>query len=228
MGKKLTDLTERTATANTDLLHVNSGGTDYKESKANFTSDLAKEISFSTSSTLTSQIDALEPGGYYGFILSYGHQSATGMPYDVNFFISVQKYDANNCTVHAIARGASPRKWSISKANSWGSWIEDPSRSEITKILTKDAGYIGYRDFYKENIVISSNDGYSKICDVYNDANLPSGSFVLSFYVRGWSGSPGAISLLSGSDGRSIYVYCGKAGTIGSVSVRIWYVILWT
>jgi len=33
--KSLTDLSERTATANTDLLHVNSGGTDYKQTKAN-------------------------------------------------------------------------------------------------------------------------------------------------------------------------------------------------
>lgn len=34
----LPNLTERTATADTDLIHVNSGGTDYKETKANFLS----------------------------------------------------------------------------------------------------------------------------------------------------------------------------------------------
>ena len=136
----LPDLTQRTTTASGDLIHVNSGGTDYKQTKASFTSDLAKEISFSTSSTLTSQVDALSVGGYYGFIASYGHQTATGMPYDVNFFVTVQKYDSNNCTVHAIARGTNPRKWTINKANSWGSWIEDPSRDEISALnnsLTK-------------------------------------------------------------------------------------------
>lgn len=133
-NQSLVDLTERTATADTDLIHVNSGGSDYKQTKANFTSDLAKEISFSTSSTLTSQVDALSVGGYYGFIASYGHQSATGMPYDVNFFVTVQKYDSNNCTVHAIARGTNPRKWTINKANSWGNWIEDPSRDEISAL----------------------------------------------------------------------------------------------
>lgn len=40
----LPNLTERTATANTDLIHVNSGGTDYKETKANFLSDVNSSI----------------------------------------------------------------------------------------------------------------------------------------------------------------------------------------
>lgn len=41
----LPNLTERTATANSDLIHVNSGGTDYKETKANFLSDVNSSIS---------------------------------------------------------------------------------------------------------------------------------------------------------------------------------------
>lgn len=40
----LPNLTERTATANSDLIHVNSGGTDYKETKANFLSDVNSSI----------------------------------------------------------------------------------------------------------------------------------------------------------------------------------------
>lgn len=40
----LPNLTERTATANSDLIHVNSGGTDYKETKANFLSDVNASI----------------------------------------------------------------------------------------------------------------------------------------------------------------------------------------
>ena len=35
-NKNLTDLTARTATADTDLIHVSSGGVDYKQTKANF------------------------------------------------------------------------------------------------------------------------------------------------------------------------------------------------
>ena len=40
----LPNLTERTATASSDLIHVNSGGTDYKETKANFLSDVNSSI----------------------------------------------------------------------------------------------------------------------------------------------------------------------------------------
>lgn len=43
-NQSLVDLTERTATADTDLIHVNSGGTDYKETKANFLSDVNSSI----------------------------------------------------------------------------------------------------------------------------------------------------------------------------------------
>lgn len=231
-NQSLVDLTERTATADSDLIHVNSGGSDYKQTKENFTSDLAKEISFSTSSTLTSQIDALSPGAYYGFILSYGHQTATGMPYDVNFFVNVQKYDSNNCTVHAIARGTNPRKWTINKANSWGSWIEDPSRDEITSLnnslanIRTNGQFLGYKDKYITNVSISYDNSYVSLGDVYNDFGIPSGAYVISFLIRGWSGSSGTLMLMAGSDGKTIYLMSNKAGTIGSITVRVWYAIL--
>lgn len=48
----LPNLTERTATASSDLIHVNSGGTDYKETKANFLSDVNSSIT-SLNSSLT-------------------------------------------------------------------------------------------------------------------------------------------------------------------------------
>lgn len=53
----LPNLTERTATANTDLIHVNSGGTDYKETKANFLSDVNSSIT-SLNNSLTKYYDA--------------------------------------------------------------------------------------------------------------------------------------------------------------------------
>lgn len=49
-NKSLTDLTARTATADSDLIHVNSGGTDYKETKANFLSNITSSISSINSS----------------------------------------------------------------------------------------------------------------------------------------------------------------------------------
>lgn len=52
----LPNLTERTATANSDLIHVNSGGTDYKETKANFLSDVNSSISALNNSLTNSSI----------------------------------------------------------------------------------------------------------------------------------------------------------------------------
>lgn len=76
-------LTERTATANSDLIHVNSGGTDYKETKANFLSDVNASINSLNNSLANSlvknpsnitsynEFDALATsGGFYAFRLS--------------------------------------------------------------------------------------------------------------------------------------------------------------
>lgn len=54
-NQSLTDLTERSATADTDLIHVNSGGTDYKETKANFLSNITSSIS-SINSSLSNKV----------------------------------------------------------------------------------------------------------------------------------------------------------------------------
>ena len=51
----LPNLTERTTTANSDLIHVNSGGTDYKETKANFLSDVNSSIT-SLNNSLTNSL----------------------------------------------------------------------------------------------------------------------------------------------------------------------------
>lgn len=55
-NKNLTDLTARTATAGSDLIHVNSGGTDYKETKANFLQDVNSSISSLNSSLANNSI----------------------------------------------------------------------------------------------------------------------------------------------------------------------------
>ena len=55
-NKNLTDLTARTATADSDLIHVNSGGTDYKETKANFLSNITSSISSINSSLTKSSV----------------------------------------------------------------------------------------------------------------------------------------------------------------------------
>lgn len=58
----LPNLTERTATANTDLIHVNSGGTDYKETKANFLSDVNSSIN-SLNNSLTQSLNFFKSSG---------------------------------------------------------------------------------------------------------------------------------------------------------------------
>lgn len=141
----LPNLTERTATANTDLIHVNSGGTDYKETKANFLNDV--------NSSITS---------------------------------------LNN---------------------------------SLTNIRT-NGQFLGYRDKYTTNISISFDNSYAKIGDVYDDFGVPSGAYIISFSIRGWSGASGTLMLMAGSDGKTIYVMSNKGGTIGSITVRVWYAIL--
>lgn len=44
MGKKLPALDERTATARSDLMLINSGGADFKETKENFLADVYSSI----------------------------------------------------------------------------------------------------------------------------------------------------------------------------------------
>jgi hypothetical protein len=92
----------------------------------------------------------------------------------------------------------------------------------LTSIKTLD-DFIGYKDRTVSNISISSDNGYASLGNVYTDWGLPSGAYVLGFYVRGWSVSPGTFSLASSSDGRVLYVISTKAGTIGQLTIRVWY-----
>ena len=92
----------------------------------------------------------------------------------------------------------------------------------LRSIQTLD-NFIGYKDRTISNISISSDNGYANLGDVYTNWGLPSGAYVLGFFVRGWSSAPGTFSLASSSDGKTLYTYCAKAGTIGYLSIRVWY-----
>jgi len=72
----LPNLTERTATANTDLIHVNSGGTDYKETKANFLSDVNSSIS-ALNNSLTKYYDT---GAYPDITIGSNHEASFDKP----------------------------------------------------------------------------------------------------------------------------------------------------
>lgn len=137
-NKSLTDLTARTATADSDLIHVNSGGTDYKETKANFSANLAKWVDFGNSSALTTQIDALAGDcAYEGLILSYGHQTETGVPINANFYVDVIKIasGAGRVKIYALNSSAKPVSYiNFKSGGAWQGWVQDPTRDEITSL----------------------------------------------------------------------------------------------
>ena len=97
-------------------------------------------------------------------------------------------------------------------------------KSGLTNVRTLN-GMFGYKDRTVSNIAISSDNGYAILGNVYSDWQIPANAYVIGFYVRGWSSSPGTFSLASSSDGRSIYVISTKAGTIGTLSIRVWYAL---
>lgn len=137
-NQSLVDLTERTATADTDLVHVNSGGSDYKQTKANFLKgDLYTTLSNSINIT-TSAESLPAPGTYFGYISSYSHQSATGMPENANFYIKIERIASTGyITIEAWnIDGAENSHYIKTKRNgTWeSSWTRLPSRSEINSL----------------------------------------------------------------------------------------------
>lgn len=135
-NKSLTDLTARTATADSDLLHINSGGTDYKETKSDF---LEGEFNtyFTNNSLLTTQVDSLtKQGTYFGRIEAYGHTTETGVPVNEYCWVKVLIYSSAMRTIEIWGMNSFDTKhYYISKLNgTWGSWTQAPSRAEITSL----------------------------------------------------------------------------------------------
>lgn len=82
--------------------------------------------------------------------------------------------------------------------------------------------WLGYKDKTFTNKTIGST-GYTALGTFYSDIGVPSGAYILSYYIRGWSGASLPVTILSGSDGNTLYVG-GSAQTITSISVRVFYV----
>ena len=133
-NKSLTDLTARTATADSDLLHINSEGTDYKETKIDFLQgNLLRE--FSNTTSLTAQVDALPSGTYYGYCAASGHQSETGAPVNGLGYVDVQKLSNNSIIMHFQAVSSAIRYYKKKAAGTWdSSWTQEPARDEITSL----------------------------------------------------------------------------------------------
>lgn len=134
-AQNLPDIPERTATAGTDLIHVNSGGSDYKQTKANFLKGDFQHI-FNNTSALTTQVDALPVGTFFGSISAYGSQTATGLPINANCYVKATKMSATTASVEIWSSADVEGQHYISTktSNTWGSWVHVPSRSEITSL----------------------------------------------------------------------------------------------
>lgn len=131
MGQKLPDLAERTVTADSDLIHVNNGGKDYKQTKANFLQGDLYHV-FDNTSLLTTQIDALpNMGTFFGRIASFEAQSVTGVPVNANGDVFVQKFNSNYIVVDFHLIGNSDTTYRKCKSGgTWeSSWTQLPSRS---------------------------------------------------------------------------------------------------
>ena len=144
MAKNLTELTERTATDNADLLHINSNGTDYKETKQNFLIDLPRRFYPNTSSDLRAQIKAKvdEIGttvSLYGIIGSYNHQTETGTPTNNNFYFEALSSGTASVKLVITIIGLSGRKWeSYYASGAWGEWQEVPWLGSFNKQWSND------------------------------------------------------------------------------------------
>lgn len=131
-NKSLTDLTERTATATTDLIHVNSGGTDYKEKKLNFLKgDLY--YTFEVTTPITTQLENLPNGTYFGSIDSYGHQAETGVPANNSYYVYAEKTGGSNIFIRLVGvNQAGVAYYKIKSIQGWASdWTKEPTRTEM-------------------------------------------------------------------------------------------------
>ena len=79
-----------------------------------------------------------------------------------------------------------------------------------------------YVDLTKENLTIGSGGGYIRFATL-TEFGISATSSIVGFFIRGWSGDIGTMSLVSGSDGTTIYIMGSKAGTMTNVTVRVWY-----
>lgn len=95
----LPNLTERTATANSDLIHVNSGGTDYKETKANFLSDVNASIN-SLNNSLANTL-----GKYPSNIASFSEFDALATSGGFHTFRTSASFACGNGTMPNYGRG---------------------------------------------------------------------------------------------------------------------------
>lgn len=208
MAKNLTELTARTATADTDLMHINSGGTDYKETKANFLKGDFWHV-FANDTPLITQVDNLPVGTWFGYILSSGHQTETGVPYNASFVVKAAKYSSSYAVVTIEGLSASPNNTSyiIGKgSNGWGSWAKStPTKTDITYTPNSDIT-VNRFSAYRIGDIVTVSFNMDTGTSFATNANL----------VQLSIGAPALIDfpVMNVTDGTAFQMYMTAGGTI--------------
>lgn len=227
-NKSLTDLTARTATADTDLIHVNSGGTDYKETKFNFLEGGFHYV-FNNTSTITSQADAL--GDYacvFGTVSNSSSAQATlGLPLATSGRIEVRSYNANYKKIWYYPNGNTQAVYTLIKSGgTWAStWTQEPTRDEITSLNSSLSNTsLKYSDHTYTGTFTPNSSGYVKLGSIPTDFGVSINNYFVGFLIRGWSGGQGALTLAIGSNGTDLYLLSSSTTSVTSINIRMWYV----
>ena len=97
------------------------------------------------------------------------------------------------------------------------------SEDDIDALETSMSQILHYKDKTFSSVAVG-NSYYKELGNFYNDVGLPNGSYIIGYYIRGWSGDVAAYSLASGSNGNSLYLLSSnKNVTISSITVRVIY-----
>lgn len=208
MAKNLTDLTARTATAGTDLIHINSGGVDYKQTKEAFLSTEAKYIEFDKNTALTDQVDALSAGVYLGKVLN-STQATTQTPANGSYYVVVYVSAANYARIELYnyqATGTTyfKHKYSGTWTNSW--------TVEGVQIYTQTSA---------SNYTVSSNGSVN----VARPTSVV-GKNVIAMTAYTWTANSGAFSLMpyNSGDKDKDYIVGAPGTTITSLRITYFYI----
>ena len=118
--------------ATTDIYRINKGGGTWGSwHKVALADDIPSVTNFvlslNNTSAFTTQVDsAITANGVFSFLIeSYGHQTATGMPTNANYYGMIFRGSATYITVMAFSVG-SKNMWMLSKsAGTWGTWSQN-------------------------------------------------------------------------------------------------------
>lgn len=132
MAQNLTDLTARTNTAVTDIIHVNSSGIDYKQTKQNFLLGEFKH-SFANDTDLTTQVNNLPTAGtYFGACSSNGHKDEVNIPVNSSILVCARVFSSQFAEIEIHIIGQGDNRYVKAKNNgTWdSSWTKLATRSE--------------------------------------------------------------------------------------------------